>query len=76
MNAAMEKRKTKKQRILDLLSDGKIHHMRELNAITYRYGGRIHELRHEQHLDIETIHLGVDETAYRMRIAPVQGVLV
>ena len=48
---------TQKQRILDLLSDHQYHSMRELNAICYRYGGRLHDLRQEGHV-FEEKHTG------------------
>jgi len=62
---------TQKQRLLAVLSDGRQHHMRELNDICFRYGGRILELRRQGH-DIETIQLGAGEFAYRLRVTPKQ----
>lgn len=68
MNAAIPnypKRKSKREALLDLLSDGRQHHMSELIRVGgYRYGGRLHELRHDFGYDIETLHVGADETAY------------
>jgi hypothetical protein len=59
------KRRSSKRRILDLLSDGKPHTMRELNAITFRYGGRIHELRKEGYC-IETKAIAPDQYQYTL----------
>ena len=62
------KRKTKREAILSLLSDGQRHHMTELERVGgMRFGGRIFELRKQGHI-IETIHIGADETAYQMHI--------
>lgn len=73
---AAAKRLSSKQRILDLLSDHRTHHMQELNAISYRYGGRLLELRRAGY-DIETIRLAADEFAYVLhRAEPKQGVLI
>lgn len=71
------KRQTHKEALLKLLSDHTAHHMRECIAVGgYRYGGRLHELRKDGH-DIETIRVGDDEFAYRLRVRePQQGVLV
>lgn len=61
------KRQTHKQRLLALLSDGQPHHMSEcIREGGYRYGGRIHELRHDDGYRIETIALADDEFAYRL----------
>jgi len=63
-----ERRKTKRNALLDLLSDGQQHHMSELIRVGgYRYGGRLFELRHDGHV-IETIRLADDEFAYRLVI--------
>ena len=60
------RRKTKRDALLDLLSDGRQHHMSELIRVGgYRYGGRLFELRHEGYV-IETIRLADDEFAYRL----------
>lgn len=68
------KRRSHKDAILALLSDGREHHMAECLAVGgYRYGARIFELR-RQGYDIETIHVGPDETAYRLHVG--QGVLL
>ncbi len=56
---------TKEQMILDVLSDGRDHHMRELNAIAFRYGGRLHDLRKQGHV-IETRRVGEGEFVYRL----------
>lgn len=70
------KRASKRERMLALLSDGKQHHMTECERIGgMRFGARIWELRKQGH-DIETIHIGADETAYRMHVDPRQLALV
>ncbi len=58
---------TKAEALLRLLSDGKPHHMRELQAVGgWRYGGRIHELRKQGHV-IETITIRhPNEFAYQL----------
>ena len=56
---------TKEQRILDLLSDGREHHMRELNAIAFRYGGRFFDLRRRGYI-IETRKIARGEFVYRL----------
>ena len=64
--ATREKRASHKDRLLALLSDGRVHTMGECqHAGGWRYGGRLFELRKEGH-DIETIQVGVDEFAYRL----------
>lgn len=68
-------KQTQKERLLALLSDGCPHHMRELNAICFRYGGRFHELRREGY-EIETIQLGIGEFAYRLHVPNKQLALV
>lgn len=65
MTSVYVKRKSSKQRILDLLSDGEEHGMNGLNAISFRYGARIWELRREGY-NILTIQRGVDVFAYRL----------
>lgn len=65
----MNEKRTSKQRILDVLLDGRSHHMRELNAISFRYGGRLYELRREGHV-IDTERIGEGEFRYRL-IRPV-----
>ena len=40
-------RMTKKEKILQLLRDGKWHSTVELNQICFRYGARLHELKKE-----------------------------
>lgn len=62
------KRLGNKEKLRRLLSDGAVHHMRELHAVAgWRFGGRIYELRKEGY-DIETIFIGADETAYQMHV--------
>lgn len=56
---------TQKERILALLSDGRYHHMRQLNDICFRYGGRLHELRREGYV-IETKRIGEGQFEYRL----------
>lgn len=41
---------SQKQRILNLLKDGRWHNVTELHAIAWRYGGRLFDLRQEGHL--------------------------
>jgi glycosyltransferase involved in cell wall biosynthesis len=72
----MTKRMSKKDAVLEALSCGKPVHMRDLNAITFRYGGRIHELRHEDGYDIRTIRLAEDEFAYQLMHKPKQMALI
>jgi hypothetical protein len=61
------KRENNKARILAWLSDGRRHHMSELLEVGgYRYSARIYELRKEG-FDIETLQVGDDEFAYRLR---------
>ena len=61
----IQKRATKKELVLRLLSDGRPHSMRELNKITFRYGARIWELNREGY-EITTTRVGVDEFVYRL----------
>ncbi|RJQ67315.1 MAG: hypothetical protein C4519_24270 [Desulfobacteraceae bacterium] len=56
---------SKKDRILKLLLTGRKVHMRTLNKIGYRYGGRLDELR-EQGYKIETIRVKGSEFVYRL----------
>ena len=64
MNAT-EKRLTKKDALLSLMSDGRWHHIRELNRLTYRYGARFWEMRKQGH-EIEKRSVGTDEFEYRL----------
>ena len=67
---------TKEQRILDALSSGEWTHMRTLNAIAFRYGGRLHDLR-KRGFCIETRKIGRGEFVYRLLPRePKQGVLI
>lgn len=68
------KRETKKDAVLAALSHGNRVHMRVLNDITFRYGGRIHELRKKGY-DIRTIRIGEDEFAYQLVTKPKQMAL-
>ena len=71
-----EKRKSHKAALLELLSDGHVHHMAQcLRVGGFRYGGRLFELRKQGYI-IETIQVDDDVFAYRMIIEPKQGVLV
>ena len=71
-----EKRKSHKAALLELLSDGQVHHMAQcLRVGGFRYGGRLFELRKQGYV-IETIQVDDDTFAYRMIIEPKQGVLV
>lgn len=70
------KRASKRDAMLALLSDGREHHMTECERVGgMRFGARIWELRKQGH-DIETIHIGADETAYRMHVRDTQGTLL
>ena len=60
---------TQTERLLDLLADRRWHHMRQLNDICFRYGGRIHELRHEGYV-IEGERLKTGEWRYRLVAVP------
>ncbi|HEX9565595.1 MAG TPA: hypothetical protein VF981_16570 [Gemmatimonadaceae bacterium] len=71
----MNIREAQKAAILKLLSDGQAHDMRELNAIGYRYGGRLKELRDAGYV-IETIRLKDRKFAYRLITQGRQLVLV
>ena len=71
-----EKRKSNREKLLALLSDGRLHPMDELLRVGgFRYGGRLFELRKRGYV-IETIQIADDVFAYRMIIEPKQGVLV
>ena len=56
---------TQKEKILDLLSTHDQVDMRDLNAIAYRYGGRIDELRRDGY-NIETVKIEGSHFAYRL----------
>ena len=45
----------KKQKILKMLWDGMVHSNSELSTVALRYGGFLHQLRHDHNLKIETI---------------------
>lgn len=45
-------------------------HMRELNAVCFRYGGRLQELRRKGFV-IDTVQLGVGEFKYRLVSIPI-----
>lgn len=47
---------TQKQRIFEILSDGEWHSNVEIHEATgiYRYGARIFDLQHQDHISIET----------------------
>ena len=59
------KRLSQKDKILKLLLSGKQVHMRRLNDIAYRYGGRLFELRKDGY-KVDTIQLRAGEFAYRL----------
>lgn len=59
------KPETKEQAILRVLSGGEWTHMRQLNAIAFRYGGRLHDLRKQGYV-IETRKIGRGEFVYRL----------
>ena len=56
-------------KIMFLLADREYHHMSELNAIGYRYGGVINRLRKKDYV-IETKQLGVGNFTYRLIALP------
>lgn len=61
-----EKRRSHKQALLELLSDGELHHMNQMLRVGgFRYGGRLFELRKAGHA-IETVKVGEDEFMYRL----------
>ncbi|MHB8533385.1 MAG: hypothetical protein ACYDC2_11765, partial [Solirubrobacteraceae bacterium] len=61
------RRQSHKEALLALLSDHQPHAMAELLLVGgYRYGARLMELRHEQHLNIQTIPLGGERFAYQL----------
>lgn len=64
-----ERRKTKREELLDLLDDRQLHHMRELNRITFRYGARFWDLKKLGYV-IETVRISDDEFAYRLVAKP------
>lgn len=59
-----------KRRIIELLSDGKLHSAKELAAITHRFGAVIHSLRDEGY-EIATIPMSHNNFAYQMLKVPV-----
>lgn len=71
------KRRTHREALRELLSDGRQHHMSELIKVGgYRYGGRLHELRHDEGLDIRTIRVADDEFCYQLVVHESQLSLV
>lgn len=56
---------SKEQRILKLLLPGKPVHMRQLNAISFRYSARICDLRRKGY-KIDTNQLAHGEFEYRL----------
>jgi hypothetical protein len=42
-----KKKKTMKQKIYDLLKDGRWHHFKKLNDICFRYGARLYDLKQD-----------------------------
>jgi len=58
-------RLSQKDKILKLLLKGKPVHMRKLNEIAFRYGGRLHDLR-KQGYKIDTIQHGNGNFSYRL----------
>lgn len=76
--ATREKRETASQRLMALMSDGRWHHIRELNAVTYRYGARFWDWR-KLGIVVEKRSMGTDEYEYRLPHVvrePEQGVLI
>ncbi len=58
--------KTKEQKILDLLLDGKWHDTAELNRIAFRYGARLFELRRKGY-QLETRRVREGLWAWRLK---------
>lgn len=59
-------KRTQKDKIKALLSDGNFHHMRELNNVCYRYSARLHDLTKEGY-EFEKRQLRQGEFEYRMK---------
>lgn len=73
-----EKRATASERLMALMSDGQWHHIRELNAVTFRYGARFWDWKKDGVI-VEKARVGDDEFVYRLspRVRePEQGVLI
>ena len=65
MQAEKAKRAGKSDALKVLMADGRWHHMRELNRITFRYGARFHEWR-KAGVQVEKRSAGVDAFEYRL----------
>lgn len=59
---------SKKNQVLNLLSDGKAHSTKELISITHRFSATIHSLREQGH-KIETIPVSRHEFVYQLMIS-------
>ena len=68
------KRQSTSERLLTLMSDGRWHHMRDLNRVTFRYGARFHEWKQDGRI-VEKRRIGTDEFEYRLLLDG-QGVLL
>jgi biotin operon repressor len=60
---------SKKQRILQLLLDGKPHSKEELIPITHRFSAAVESLRKDDGYDIETVRVGHNVYVYQMALA-------
>lgn len=70
------KREGNRDRLLRLLSDGRWHHMREMEKHGgMRFGARKFELVKQGHI-IERRNIGTDEWEYRLVVENRQGVLI
>lgn len=59
-----------KKRLIELLSDGKLHPASDLAAITHRFGAVLHSLREEGY-EIETVRVSHNNFAYQLLKIPV-----
>jgi len=56
-----------KKRVLEILSDGQPHSVKELSTVSHRFSAAIHSLR-EDGYEIETIRVAHNEYVYQMPI--------
>lgn len=76
LTSRLNKRESHKDRLLALLSDGKVHPMGELLKVGgFRYGGRLFDLRKEGYI-IDTLRLADDVYGYRLVVENKQGILI
>lgn len=75
LSSSYAKRGNNRDKLLTFLSDGRWHHMRDLERVAgMRYGARKWELEKQGYV-IEKRHIGVDEWEYRL-VMDGQGVLI